>query len=401
MPDGATGIQVLPPDINVSHTDFTPVYSNGTKKKSPGVIRFGLAAVKGVGQKAVQGIIEERVKAGAFNSLYDFCDRVNLQQVPKSTIEALIKCGAYSSVSPHRNRLLAALDKAVDIGQQSQQDRRLGQMSMFAAAADTPAARIHGDLPDAAEMPKAELLKFEKELLGFYITSHPLTERQAEIERYSTCSSRDIAALQENSEVTLGAVVSEVRKRVTKNGRSAGQQMALVTLEDLDGQIEATIFAESLADILKRRPEALAKESIVFVRGKVDKRREKPGLIVNDIIPIEEAASRLTTAVRLDLSQQRDAKVVEMIKPILHRHKGAVEVFVQTLAQDGRSVMMRIERDWFVRPVNELVKELETLLGEGSIQLAGVRRRRPREEQPLFVEEAAEIMAPAAEIEVE
>jgi len=406
LPDGGTGIEVLPPDVNASDKNFTPLNIASKKKKaaSSGVIRFGLAAVKGVGEKAVEAIIAERQKAGPFTGLYDFCDRVNLQQVPKGTLDALIKCGAFFSLMPNRARLLAVLDKAVELGQQSQQDRRLGQMSMFGQSADSAGPKLHGDLPDVPELPKAELLKYEKDLLGFYITSHPLTERQEEIERYSSASSRDTALLAEGTEVTLGAVVTEVRKRVTKNGRSAGQQMAIATLEDLEGQIDVTIFAESLAEILKRRPDALAKESIVFVKGKVDKRREKPGLVVHDVIPLEEAAARLTTAVRINLPQRSDLDVVNQIKPILSRHKGGIEVYVQTVASDGRSVMMKLERQWSVRPADELVKDVESLLGEGAIQLAGVRRRQrpsPQPQSPLFTEEPAEAVAAVAETDEE
>jgi DNA polymerase III subunit alpha len=406
LPGGAVGIKVLPPDINASDKDFTPLYvaAAGGKRKAEvqaGVIRFGLMAVKGVGQKAVEAIIEQRQASGAFASIYDFCDRVNLQQVSKSTLEALIKCGALSSVTPNRAQLLAVMDKAVEVGQQAQLDRRLGQMNMFGISAESTGPRVHGALPDVAEMASAELLKYEKELLGFYITSHPLSERQSELERYATASSKEAAALSEGAEVTLGAMIADARKRLTKNGRSAGQQMAIVTLEDLEGQIEVTIFAESLAEILKRRPEALTKESIVFVRGKVDKRREKPGLIGSDIIPLEEASTCLTTAVRLDMPARANAEMVEQLKPMLTRHKGFVEVYVQASASDGRSVMMKLDRQWWVRPAGEMIKDLESLLGPGSVQLAGAgsRRRARPAQQPLFVEETVELSPLPLEME--
>jgi DNA polymerase-3 subunit alpha len=224
---------------------------------------------------------------------------------------------------------------------------------------------------------------------------------QADIERYSTASSRDTAGMSDGAEITMGAVISEVRKRVTKNGRSAGQQMAIATLEDMEGQIDATIFAESLADILKRRPDVLTKEAIVFVRGKVDKRREKPGLVVNDVIPIEEATANLTTAVRLVLPASENGEIVHKLKPLLGRHKGNVEVYVQMIAGNGRSVMIKLERQWSVRPTREMVGDLTTLLGDESVQLAGAGRRRQQAKQPLLIEESADLEVAAAETLVE
>jgi DNA polymerase-3 subunit alpha len=393
QPDGSTGIKVLPPDVNFSDMDFTPLYlTDGKKKSKPAVIRFGLMAVKGIGAKAIEAIIAQRQERGAFSSIYDFCDRVDLRQVSKSALEMLVKCGSFASITPNRAQLLNVMERAFEASQQSQQDRRLGQMNMFGIS-ETATSRPVDVLPDIAELPSAELLKFEKELLGFYLTSHPLAERQAEIERYTTASSREAAQLAEGTEISIGAVVSQVRKRVTKNGRSAGQQMAIVTLEDLDGQIEATIFAENLADIVKRRPAALDTEAIVFVRGKVDKRREKPGLIVNDVIPLEDAVSRLTTAVRLDLSHTpADKDTVHRLKPVLSKHKGGTEVWLQLSAGNGKKVTMLLGRqDFAVRPSSELVTDLEEVIGEGNVHLAGAGRNRLRklEQRQLFVQEQA------------
>src|SRR5438270_2430034 len=150
-------------------------------------------------------------------------------------------------------------------------------------------------LPDVEEFKNAELLKFEKELLGFYITSHPLTEHQAALDRYTTASTKEAMALSEGTEVMIGGMISRLKKTVTKNGRSAGQHMAIITLEDLDGQIDGTVFAENYAQICVKYPTAVAMESIVFVKGKVDKKRETPSLLVNEIIPITDAIPKLTT----------------------------------------------------------------------------------------------------------
>jgi DNA polymerase-3 subunit alpha len=405
MPDGSKGIKVLPPDVNVSDKDFTPVYigeegtkarrQKGSKGKKEGVIRFGLCAVRGVGEKAVQAVIDEREARGTFASLYDFTERVDLRQITRATIEALVKCGAFSSLNAKRSQLLQILEGAVEMGQQSQQDKRAGQLNMFGApAASAPsAAQTMGAsaLPDVDELPDAELLKFEKEFLGFYISSHPLTEHQVALEHYSTASTREAANCAEGTEVTVGGMINRVKKVVTKNGRSAGMPMAIITLEDLEGQIDGTMFAETYAEICQKYPDAVSAESIVFVRGKVDKKRETPSLLVNEVIPIAESVARLTTAVALKLDPLRHARdVVSQLEPLLKRHKGNTEVFLQVATTPTQKVVMRLDRERSVRPTPALVDDLEMLLGSGAVQLCGLgtrRRRKVEQQPPLFRQE--------------
>ena len=172
------------------------------------------------------------------------------------------------------------------------------------AAAGQP-QRAAEALPNVPELPSADLLKFEKELLGFYITSHPLTEHQAAIERYTTASTREAMNCSEGSEVLIGGMFSAVRPKVAKTGRSAGQRWAILELEDLEGKIEGMAFAETYADISARFPGVLVNERIVFMRGKVDKRRETPCIMVTDVIPIEAAIERLTTSIGVKLDPIR------------------------------------------------------------------------------------------------
>jgi DNA polymerase III subunit alpha len=413
LPDGTKGIRVLPPDVNISDKDFTPVYVDASeleeggkkrkaargKPKKVGVIRFGLMAVRGVGEKAVEAIIEERTARGPFTSLYDFCERVDLRTVARATIEALVKCGAFSSMG-RRSQLLQVLDAAVESGQSSQQDKRAGQIALFggpAAGSGAAAAPSAPPLPDVDELPDAELLKFEKELLGLYITSHPLTEHQSALEHYSTSSSKEAQACSEGTEVTIGGMITRLKKVITKNGRSAGMPMAIITLEDLEGQIDGTLFAETFAEVTQKYPNAVAAESIVFVRGKVDRKRETPSLLVNEVIPVSEAVGRLTTAVALKLDPVRHSdEAVGQLEPVLKKHKGNIEVYLQVSVSPSQKVTMRLDRERFVRPSRDLVEDLELALGGGSVQLcgAGTKRRKRVVQQSMF-EEAGEGLAPA------
>ncbi len=412
--DGSKGIHVLPPDVNVSDKDFTPVYdapaapfSAGPKGRarsakksaqpqpSTGVIRFGLAAVRGVGEKAVEAIAATRNESGTFSTLYDFCERIDLRTVPRSTIEALIKCGAFSSLKARRSQLLAILDRAFEMGQQLQSDRRSGQMNMFGGAVTAAASPTTDVLPDIEEIDRAELLKFEKDLLGFYITSHPLTDHHQTLERYSTAGTKEAAAMSEGAEVTIGGMINRVKKVVTKNGRSAGQQMAIITLEDLEGQIDGTLFAETFGEVNQKYPGAVADESIVFVRGRVDKKRETPSLLVNEVIPLDQAVARLTTAVAVKLDPARhNATLIGQVPPVLARHRGNAPIFFQINTATGKATL-QIDRQHAVKVGVELLGDLEQLLGSGSVDFvgAGTRRRKRLEQQRLFTEPAAEIPA--------
>src|SRR5258706_4858608 len=209
--------------------------------------------------------------------------------------------------------------------------------------------------------------------------------------------------MSECSEVTIGGMISKVKKVVTRNGRSAGQQMAIITLEDLDGQIDGTLFAESYAQVCAKYPQAVAAESIVFVRGKIDKKRETPSILVNEVIPIADALPRLTTAVVLKLDRTRHSPdVVKQLQPVLRQNKGNLPVFMEVQYNGSSTVTMKLGSEMFVRLGDALVSELDHVLGSGSVQLvgAGTRRVKRIQQQQLFKEETAEseaAIAPASE----
>jgi DNA polymerase-3 subunit alpha len=262
---------------------------------------------------------------------------------------------------------------------------------------------VNHALPQVPELADAELLKFEKELLGFYITSHPLTEHQSALENFSTASTKEAMLASENSEVIIGGMISRVKKSVTKNGRSAGQSMAMITLEDLEGQIDGVLFAETYADILKRFPGSVANERIVFLRGKIDKRRETPSIVVNDLIPIEEAAGKLTTMIGLKLDSSRHGvEIATALEAVLAKHPGGTEVFLQVTNDIGRKITLRLGKDRSLRPTRALVEDVERLLGRECIQLWGQgtrRRKKLVQQQPLFQEAEEAELAGTASVE--
>jgi DNA polymerase-3 subunit alpha len=270
-------IEVLAPDINESLSDFTPV---------GGKIRFGLAAVKNVGEKAVEMILQSRRKDGAFESLFDFCRRVDLTAVNRRVIESLIKCGAFDSTQVARARMLAALDEAMKAGQGHQRDLQSNQIDIFAMlGAPAKGGKKPGDVyPTVEEWSQPESLAFEKETLGFYITGHPLDKYDRMIKRIA---SGTIAALKEKAapgEVKLTGIVSALRLRNTKKGERYGS----FNLEDKTGFIEVITWP----DVYRKCAELIGADDPIFVKGRMEVGEERIQVIANEVHPLAEIAAK-------------------------------------------------------------------------------------------------------------
>ncbi len=307
LPGGDTGISVRPPDINTSGVGFTPVFA--VDEPDAGHIRFGLSAVKGVGEKAVEAIIAQRDEDGTFDDLYDFCERVPLGTVNRSTIDALIKCGAFDPVhgGEMRSALAEALDGAIRSGQKKAAERDSGQTNLFEmltagngngdAKPSTDVREVGFQLPKVPPWTVGEQLKQEKAVLGFYVSSHPLQEHLDTIRRFGTATTAELAALPGEVTVTVGGLISQVRKRITQRGRSAGKPMAILAVEDETGPVEAVAFS----NVYERYGSLLEEDQIVFLRGKLQQRDDTPSLLVNQVIPFDKAAENLTERVRIIL----------------------------------------------------------------------------------------------------
>jgi DNA polymerase-3 subunit alpha len=307
-PDGRRGVEVRPPDINLSDVGFTVVYMPGEEKTpSTGHIRFGLHAVKGVGEKAIRSIVAEREKNGPFVGLFDFCERVDLKAINRSTIEALIKCGAFDSLHglEQRAAMCDALESAVKAGQRAASDRASGQLNMFGMPvdggenADESQEKQQVPLPSVAPWTTAELLSYEKEVMGFYVSSHPLDEHVDTIDRFGTVTVADIAGLPADQKVVLGGMLTRVRPTIVKNGRSAGQKMAMITLEDKRGKIDGVLFSDSYAMNYMH----MELDEVVFLCGKVDRRREEPSIVVDKVVPVKQASNTLAEAIKIVIKE--------------------------------------------------------------------------------------------------
>jgi DNA polymerase-3 subunit alpha len=357
-------ITVLPPDINTSDNDFTVdrVERDGRVEK---VIRFGLGAVKGVGEKAVAAIRSAREEGGDYRSIYDICERVDLTACNRSAIEALINCGAFDSTGAMRKALSMVLGAAFDHGQKVQQDRRSGQLGLFGDSAET--TPTEPELPPD-EWTEAEMLAREKAALGFYVTRHPLAASANLIEACATHSTVDLSAIPDGAEVVLGGMVSGMRTITTRNNK----RMGIVTLEDLKGSIEAVVFADNLPTF---RP-LLAPDSIVFLCGQVDRRREEPSLRVAEVIPAAEAPFALAEQVWLEVTDRPDAEqILVELKERLQAHPGDRSVYLRFHAGEELSAVVRCSGALGIGPSNGFTHEVSQLLGPGSVCLLSRTRR--------------------------
>ncbi len=302
LPDGRTGIEVGEPDIDRSGVRFHVVFEPGEEHQSSnGHIRFGLSAVKGVGEKAVLAILEARNEGGPFRSLWDFCRRVPLQIVNRTAIDALIKSGAFDGVhgKDERAAMIQALEPAIKAGQRAAADRESGQSSLlFGATADAGEEdEAEQDLPSVPPWSADELLAHEKETLGFFATSHPLDDHRELLQRFGNVNVEQLKALPADTEVVLGALLGGLRTTRTRKGRNPGQKMAIVHLEDRSDRIEGVLFADAYAEY----EAVLDRGAVLFFTGRVDRRREDPNLVVSKVIGVAEAEAKLARRLRIHL----------------------------------------------------------------------------------------------------
>ncbi|NJL28728.1 MAG: DNA polymerase III subunit alpha [Thermoanaerobaculia bacterium] len=358
FPDGHVGVAIRAPDVNTSGVGFTPVFSEGEPHDANhGHVRFGLSAVKGVGEKAVLAILEQREKDGPFTSLYDFCERVSLGAVNRATIEALIKCGAFDRIhgAEKRAALLDALDGAMQAGQRVAADRASGQTNLFGMLMESagPTPKTETKLPEVPPWSPAEQLKEEKSVLGFYVSSHPLDQHGGMLERFVSTSVAALAELPADTEVTVGGLVTQVRRRVTQRGRSAGQTMAILGFEDKTGSVEAVVFSE----IFSRCSTHLEEDRVVFLKAKLQKRDDTPSLVVNKVIPIEQAlelAGELHIVVREPEgngtgAQELRQRLMKVRDLLWESAGGALGIKIDVLLQERRVTVglngMRVKAD--------------------------------------------------------
>lgn len=344
------GIEVLPPDVNESEVTFTVVGENR--------IRFGLAAVKNVGRAAIEAIISTRKEEGRFKGLFDFCSKVDLRVCNRKVIESLIKCGAFDSLGGRRAQYLNILDKALAYGHQIQKDKLNGQISMFSYLSESTGNEgvEEDELPPLGEFSTKEKLAMEKEMVGVYISGHPLDQYRFILENLQGIT--PVAELPEAGEkrlVSVVGIITSMRTIYTKKGRP----MAFLKMEDLTGEVEVIVFS----DLYEQHQQYLEEDKALLIRGQVDIKEEE------DVkIQCREFTFLPAQPKQLFIKVENDKTVQEMLKlkDLLSSHAGGIPVYLY-FAQKGKLILTG--QEYWVKEEKEVFSRIENLMGKECLEL--------------------------------
>ena len=342
------GIEILPPDINESQADFTVV---------EGKIRFGLAAIKNVGIKAVELIIEERNRSGPFKNLFDFCNRLGSSKVNKRVLEGLIQCGAMDFTGIHRSRLFAALDDIIRFCGANHNPNQLSMFDTFGLSDGTGNELF--DLPETEEWDEQEKLRREKDALGFYITGHPLLKFGKEIEKFVSCTIQDLPGIPDKTIVRLAGIVGKLTLKRTKRG----DRMGIISLEDMTGSVEVIFFP----DTFNQFAHLLSSEEPILVTGTVEHTDDAKTfkVIGQKVITLEHAKQKSITSVELLLDEADISKdMLEKLQDIVFRFPGDSRLIFMVRLSDGGYVSIRAGNHFNVSPCDRLIKEMEQVAGK-------------------------------------
>jgi len=346
-------IKVLPPDVNKSGAHFNV---------SDGCIRFGLAAVKNVGEAAIESITEIRNKENEFVSIYDFCERVHIGKVNKKVLEALIKCGAFDSTNTRRSQMMAVLEDALDHGSRIQKEKADSQLDLFADSnMGTTLPESTPKLPDIEEWDDSMLLSLEKETLGFYITGHPLDKYEDLIQKYTTVNSVNIQDVADGKMIRMAGFVKIHKLHKTKKG----DMMAFSAIEDQSGSIEVVVFPEVYA----KAHMLLANEEIVILEAEVQKNENIVKLIADKIVPIEKAPEEWTNGVLIKVdNQESSVETLEKLKSIIENFPGDCTVCLKIGIDDKPPVLVKLSDEYMTDSSPSFFVEVEKLLDKGAIE---------------------------------
>jgi len=349
------GIAVEPPDINVSDANFTP-HGNA--------IRFGLAAVKNVGRNAIESIIAGRKEQGSYRSIFEFCEKVDLRLLNKRVLESLIKSGAMDSLG-RRSQLMAVIDRAIERAQKTQRDTESGQHGLFGVFQEDEAHNRNEQLPSVPDWDEHTRLAAEKEILGFFITGHPLEKYLDKLRDFNALSTEDIASMKSSTgkdEICAGGIISNLRVLKSKRGDFYAQG----TFEDRTGSVDMLVFPEAY----KRLQEKVKLEVPVLIRGGIRiEEGANPKLTVSEITALEEARAPLPRSLRIRVPlESASESTVDALHSLFADRKGEAKVLFDVERQGDFMVVMEAE-GYNVQPDRNFIARVEELCGRGSVRI--------------------------------
>ena len=371
------GITILPPDVNDSNATFA-VGDEHT-------LRCGLGIVKNVGMAAIETIAQARQTRGTFTTIQSLCEDLDLRLANRKVLESLVKAGACDSMGMSRASLLASIEQALEEATARQRDKHRGQLTFFdtlsAGPPSPPPPSLAGAAPaspatgEAAgrqagrmrEWPESQKLAFEKALLGFYVSGHPLARFEKMLRALTTATSRQLLQLPEDTAVTVGGMFSKIKLTTTKK---TNEQMAVCVLEDLEGEIEVLVFPGAFAQLSAQ----LKPSAVVFVEGRAAVRNDQPRLIAQQIVPLEQGTSRLAKAVELVLRTPGvERQLLEQLRSLLTKFPGSIPIYLTLATPHEHPMRLKLAEGFKIEPHPELLEELGRLLGDEGV----IIRRQP------------------------
>ncbi|MGE3980249.1 MAG: DNA polymerase III subunit alpha [Candidatus Omnitrophota bacterium] len=342
----ANGIKILSPHVNRSLKKFSVV-----DKKT---IQYGLLAVKNVGSSAIDSIVEQR-ENGEFLSLQELCERVDLRTTNRKVLESLIKCGALDDFKIYRSQMMTVLDRTLEISAKLQKEKASGQVSFFDMMdMGSGFVKESEKLPDIKEWPQNQILTYEKEVLGYYVSGHPLSHYRTEIKQFTDFSTRNLTKAVDGEEVRIVGLISKIK---LTNTRKTNERMAIIRLEDAEGAIEVVVFPSAYVNLAP----FLREGEVVFLKGKVSLRDDEAKIIANDIGQIQDVYKSIKS-INLDLSSL-EQNGIDHLKNKLSSSPGKIPVYLRLSTQSNKSIEILVGEDLFVAPNEDLMNEIKELVG--------------------------------------
>lgn len=336
------GLTVLPPHINISESSFTV---DGQ------VIRFGLAGVKNVGENALENILTARQEKGTFTSLVDFCSKVDMRIVNKRVIESLIQCGAFDSFGYKRAQLLQVVEQAADVASRKQKDILTGQIGLFGDELNTQFDEVQ--MPNIPELSQQELLALEKEMIGFYVTGHPLDQWREKMKAMMPLAKLKEEA--EGTEISVAGMIASLKRITTRNG----DMMAFMELEDFTQRTEVVLFPKTYSKYQAH----LGLDEAITVRGRISSNDENVKILAQRIQRLSDYSTEIQIKVRQEMEQ---VNILEELKKILKTYHGSAKVFLHFA---GSRKIIQTEPIFWIEPKAECIEAIEKLLGKGSVRI--------------------------------
>ncbi len=353
-------IEVVHPDVNSSKADFSVL---------DGKIYFALAAIKGCGGSTGIAIAAEREKNGPYKDLFDFCERVDPAACNKSAIETLIKAGAMDSFGAHRSQLAAVMERAMQSGAAALADKKSGQTSLFGDFEDEEdQPTVAETMPDVPEWPEKQKLLSEKEVLGFYLSSHPLAEYETKLAAFRSHTTDQLGPLKDRAEVMVGGMISSIKIAHTKNSKpGAPTKYANFDLEDMQGAVRCILWPSGYVEV----GDKVQADAVVMARAVCDKRGggDEVNLIINELIPLDELDGRYTRGIRVQIDQNKhDEETLPKIREIVRGYPGKQELLFAVKVTDGHVIHLR-SKNMQIELTSELRERLDDLLGIGGYKM--------------------------------